>query len=91
LLAVPQIQLEVRGAGSGWQTSPEVSSVSMLVTGSNSVVLGLRPSQLHAYVDVSVPPRDDGSYPVYIEGLPQGIVSVAVTPEAVIVGIVKEP
>lgn len=91
LLAVPQIQLEIRGAGSGWQTSPEVSSVSMLVTGSNSVVLGLRPSQLHAYVDISVPPRDDGSYPVYIEGLPQGIVSVAVTPEAVIVGIVKEP
>jgi YbbR domain-containing protein len=91
VLAVPDAVLEVRGAGTGWKVTPATTTVSILISGTESVIRTLETSQVKPYVDVSQPPLSDGSYPVLVDGLAQGIVSASVSPSSVIVDIQKGP
>jgi YbbR domain-containing protein len=83
VLAIPDVQIEVRGAGLGWKVSLGTTSASVLISGTNSAVMALKSSQIKAYVDVSEPPLADGSYAVSVDGLVQGVVSATVTPSSV--------
>jgi YbbR domain-containing protein len=89
VLAIPDVPIEVRGAEPGWQVSLGTTSASVLVSGANSVVMALHSSQIKAYVDVSQPALADGSYPVSVDGLTQGVVSALVTPSSV-TGVVQK-
>ncbi|RIE06375.1 YbbR-like domain-containing protein [Candidatus Cryosericum terrychapinii] len=91
VLAIPDVPIEVRGAGLGWTVSLGTTSASVVISGTNSVVLALRSSQIKAYVDVSQPPLTDGSYAVSVDGLMQGVVSATVTPSSVNVDVQKGP
>jgi YbbR domain-containing protein len=53
--------------------------------------MALHSSQIKAYVDVSQPALADGSYPVSVDGLTQGVVSALVTPSSVNAVIQKGP
>ncbi len=89
VLAIPGISIMVRGASPSWKVAPETSTVSVLLSGTSSVIMGLKASQIQAYVDVSTPSLSDGGYEVFLDGLPQGIVSATVTPASIIVDIDK--
>ncbi|MFZ2412797.1 MAG: CdaR family protein [Candidatus Cryosericum sp.] len=89
VLAVPDVPIEVRGAGSGWKVTLGTTSASVLISGTNSAVMALRSSQIKVYVDVSQPPLADGSYAVLVEGLMQGVVSATVTPTSVVADVQK--
>jgi len=91
VLAIPDVPIEVRGAGSGWQVSLGTTSASVLISGTNSVVMALGSSQIKVYVDVSQPPLTDGSYAVSVDGLIQGVVSAMVTPSSVDAVVQKGP
>lgn len=91
VVAVPDVVVEVRGVASGWKVTLGTTSVSVLVSGTSSAIGGLRSSEIRAYVDVSQPPLADGTYPVLIDGLAQGIVSVSVTPLSVVADVQKGP
>ena len=91
VLAIPDVQIEVRGAGSGWKVSLGTTSASVLISGTNSAVMALRSSQIKVYVDVSQPPLADGSYAVSVDGLMQGVVSATVTPSSVVADVQKGP
>lgn len=89
VLAVPDVAVEVRGADASWKVTLDTTAVSVLVSGTSSTIMGLKPAQIRAYVDVSAPALSDGGYEVLLDGLPQGIVSVTVTPASVIAEIQK--
>jgi YbbR domain-containing protein len=91
VLAIPDVPIEVRGAGLGWTVSLGTTSASVVISGTNSVVLALKSSQIKVYVDVSQPPLTDGSYAVSVDGLMQGVVSATVTPSSVDVDVQKGP
>lgn len=91
VIAVPDIKLEVRGAEAGWKVTPATGLVSVLVSGTESVIKSLRTSQVLPYVDVSKPPLADGTYMVLVDGLTQGIVSCSINPPSVAVDIQKGP
>ena len=91
VLAIPDVPIEVRGAGVGWKVSLGTTSASVVISGTNSVVLALKSSQIKVYVDVSQPPLTDGSYAVSVDGLMQGVVSATVTPSSVDVDVQKGP
>lgn len=91
VVAVPDVVVEVRGVASGWKVTLGTTSVSVLVSGTSSAIGGLRSSEIRAYIDVSQPPLADGTYPVLIDGLAQGIVSVSVTPSSVVADVQKGP
>ena len=91
VLAIPDVPIEVRGAGVGWNVSLGTTSASVLISGTNSGVMALRSSQIKAYVDVSQPPLADGSYAVSVDGLMQGVVSATVTPSSVNADVQKGP
>ena len=91
VLAIPDVPIEVRGAGLGWKVSLGTTSASVLISGTNSAVMALRSSQIKAYVDVSQPPLADGSYAVSVDGLMQGVVSAMVTPSSVDADVQKGP
>jgi len=91
VLAIPDVPIEVRGAGVGWKVSLGTTSASVLISGTNSGVMALRSSQIKAYVDVSQPPLADGSYAVSVDGLMQGVVSATVTPSSVNADVQKGP
>jgi YbbR domain-containing protein len=91
VLAIPDVQIEVRGAGLGWRVSLGRTSASVLISGTTSAVTALGSSQIKAYVDVSQPPLADGSYAVSVDGLIQGVVSATVTPSSVVVDVQKGP
>jgi YbbR domain-containing protein len=91
VLAIPDVPIEIRGAGSGWQVSLGTTSASVLISGTNSVVMALHSSQIKAYVDVSQPALADGSYAVSVDGLTQGVVSAMVTPSSVDAIVQKGP
>src|SRR5450830_665367 len=67
------------------------TSASVLISGTNSVVMALGSSQIKVYVDVSQPPLTDGSYAVSVDGLIQGVVSAMVTPSSVDAVVQKGP
>jgi YbbR domain-containing protein len=89
VLAIPDVPIEVRGAGSGWKVTLGTTSASVLISGTNSAVTALRSSQIKVYVDVSQPPLADGSYAVLVDGLMQGVVSATVTPSSVVADVQK--
>jgi YbbR domain-containing protein len=91
VLAIPDVPIEVRGAGLGWRVSLGTTSASVLISGTTSAVTSLGSSQIKAYVDVSQPPLADGSYAVSVDGLIQGVVSATVTPSSVVVDVQKGP
>jgi YbbR domain-containing protein len=91
VLAIPDVPIEVRGAGLGWKVSLGTTSASVLISGTTSAVTSLGSSQIKAYVDVSQPPLADGSYAVSVDGLIQGVVSATVTPSSVVVDVQKGP
>jgi len=91
VLAIPDVPIEVRGAGLGWKVSLGTTSASVLISGTTSAVTALGSSQIKAYVDVSQPPLADGSYAVSVGGLIQGVVSATVTPSSVVVDVQKGP
>jgi len=91
VLAIPDVPIEVRGAGVGWKVTLGTTSASVLISGTNSGVMALRSSQIKAYVDVSQPPLADGSYAVSVDGLMQGVVSATVTPSSVNADVQKGP
>ncbi|MCE5192923.1 MAG: CdaR family protein [Candidatus Cryosericum sp.] len=91
VVAVPDVPIEVRGAGSGWKVSLGTTSVSILVSGANSSIMALHPSQIKAYIDLGQPPLADGSYAVLVDGLSEGIVSAYITPSSVIADVQKGP
>jgi YbbR domain-containing protein len=91
VLAIPDVQIEVRGAGLGWRVSLGRTSASVLISGTTSAVTALGSSQIKAYVDVSQPPLADGSYAVSVDGLIQGVVSATVTPSSVVADVQKGP
>jgi YbbR domain-containing protein len=91
VLAIPDVPIEVRGAGVGWKVSLGTTSASVLISGTNSGVMALRSSQIKAYVDISQPPLADGSYVVSVDGLMQGVVSATVTPFSVNADVQKGP
>lgn len=91
VLAIPDVSIEVRGAGAGWKVVLGTTSASVLISGTNSGVMALRSSQIKAYVDVSQPPLADGSYAVSVDGLMQGVVSATVTPSSVNADVQKGP
>jgi len=91
VLAIPDVPIEIRGAGLGWKVSLGTTSALVLISGTNSVVMALRSSQIKAYVDVSQPPLADGSYAVSVDGLMQGVVSATVTPSSVDADVQKGP
>jgi YbbR domain-containing protein len=91
VLAIPDVPIEVRGAGLGWKVSLGTTSASVLISGTTSAVTALGSSQIKAYVDVSQPPLADGSYAVSVDGLIQGVVSATVTPSSVVVDVQKGP
>jgi YbbR domain-containing protein len=88
-LAVPDVALEVRGAESRWKVSLGTASVSVLVSGTDSAIKALQASQIKPYIDVSQPALADGTYEVFVDGLPQGVVSASVTPQSVAADIQK--
>lgn len=91
VLAVPDVTLEARGAEAGWKVTPGTTAVSVLISGTESVIKTLQTSQIRPYVDVSQPPLADGTYPVIVDGLAQGVVSASVNPSSVTVDIQKGP
>lgn len=91
VLAIPDVPIQVRGAGSGWKVSLGTTSASVLISGTNSALTALRSSQIKAYVDVSLSPLADGSYAVSVDGLMQGVVSATVTPSSVDAIVEKGP
>ncbi len=91
VLAIPDVPIEVRGAGPGWKVSLGTTTASVLISGTNSAVMALKSSQIKAYVDVSQPPLGDGSYTVSVDGLMQGVVSATVTPSSVDADVQKGP
>lgn len=91
VLALPDVPIEVRGAGLGWKVSLGTTSTSVLISGTNSTIMALKSSQIKAYVDVSQPPLTDGSYAVSLDGLTEGIVSATVTPSSIAVDVQKGP
>ena len=91
VLAIPDVPIEVRGAKLGWKVSLGTTSALVLISGTNSGVMALKSSQIKAYVDVSQPPLADGSYPVSVDGLMQGVVSATVTPSSVVADVQKGP
>lgn len=91
VLAIPDVPIEVRGAGLGWKVSLGTTSASVLISGTTSTVMALGSSQIKAYVDVSQPPLADGSYAVLVDGLIQGVVSAMVTPSSVVADVQKGP
>ena len=91
VLAITDMPIEVRGAGLGWKVSLGTTSASLLISGTSSVVMALRSSQIKAYVDVGQPPLTDGSYAVSVDGLMQGVVSATVTPSSVDAEVQKGP
>ena len=91
VLAIPDVPIEVRGAGSGWKVALGTTSASVLISGTDSAVMALRSYQIKAYIDVSRPPLDDGSYAVSVDGLMEGVVSATVTPASVVADVQKGP
>ncbi|MCX6085619.1 MAG: CdaR family protein [Caldiserica bacterium] len=91
VLAIPDVQIEVRGAEVGWKVSLGTPSASVLVSGTTSSVMALKSSQIRVYVDVSQPPLADGSYSISIDGLTQGVVSATATPSSVVADVQKGP
>jgi YbbR domain-containing protein len=91
VIAVPDVTLEARGADSRWKVSLGTASVSVLISGTGSAIKALQASQIRPYVDVSQSPMADGTYPVLLDGLSQGVVSVSVMPSSVVVDIQKGP
>ncbi|MCX6086985.1 MAG: CdaR family protein [Caldiserica bacterium] len=91
VLAIPDVPIEVRGAGVGWRVTLGTTSASVLISGTTSAVMALGASQIKAYVDVSQPPLADGSYAVSVGGLIEGVVSATVTPPSVVVDVQKGP
>jgi len=91
VLAVPDAALVVRGAGAGWKVTPAVTSVAVLISGTESVIRALETSQIKPYIDVSQPALPDGTYAVLVDGLTQGIVSASVNPSSVVVDVQKGP
>jgi YbbR domain-containing protein len=91
VIAVPDVTLEARGADSRWKVSLGTASVSVLISGTGSAIKALQASQIRPYVDVSQSPLADGTYPVLLDGLSQGVVSVSVMPSSVAVDIQKGP
>lgn len=91
VLAVPDAALGVRGADAGWKVTPGTASVSVLISGTESAIRALNTSQIKPYVDVSQPALADGTFPVLVDGLTQGIVSASVSPSSVAVDIQKGP
>ncbi len=89
VLAIPDVQIEVRGAGAGWKVSLGTPSASVLISGTTSSVMALKSSQIKVYVDVSQPPLADGSYSVSVDGLTQGVVSATATPSSVVADVQK--
>jgi YbbR domain-containing protein len=91
VLAIPDVPIEVRGAGVGWRVTLGTTSASVLISGTTSAVMALGASQIKAYVDVSQPPLADGNYAVSVGGLIEGVVSATVTPPSVVVDVQKGP
>ena len=91
VVAIPDVTVEVRGAASGWTVSLGTPSVSVLVSGTSSAIMGLQSSQVKAFIDVSQPPLADGTYPVLVDGLAQGVVSVSTTPSSVAADVQRGP
>ena len=91
VLAIPDVPIEVRGAGVGWRVTLGTTSASVLISGTTSAVMALGASQIKAYVDVSQPPLADGNYAVLVGGLIEGVVSATVTPPSVVVDVQKGP
>lgn len=91
VLAIPDVPIEVRGAGVGWRVTLGTTSASVLISGTTSAVMALGASQIKAYVDVSQPPLGDGNYAVSVGGLIEGVVSATVTPPSVVVDVQKGP
>jgi YbbR domain-containing protein len=91
VLAIPDVPVQVRGAGSNWKVTLGTTSVSVLVSGTSAAIASLGSSQVKAYTDVSQAPLADGSYPVLLEGLTQGIISATVTPSSIQADVQKEP
>ena len=91
VLAIPDVPIEVRGAGSGWKVVLGTTSASVLISGTSSAITALRTSQIKAYVDVSRPSLADGSYAVSVDGLIQGVVSATITPASVVADVQKAP
>ena len=91
VLAIPDVPVQVRGAGSTWKVTIGTTSVSVLVSGTSAAIASLGSSQVKAYVDVSQAPLADGSYPISLEGLTQGVISAMATPSSIQADIQKEP
>ncbi len=91
VLAVQDMTLEVRGADVGWKVTLGTPSVSVLISGTESVINTLQASQIKPYIDVGQPALADGTYVVLVDGLAQGVVSASVTPSSVAVDIQKGP
>jgi len=91
VLAIPDVPVQVRGAGSTWKVTIGTTSVSVLVSGTSAAIASLGSSQVKAYVDVSQAPLADGSYPISLEGLTQGVISATATPSSIQADIQKEP
>ncbi|HWQ22070.1 MAG TPA: CdaR family protein [Clostridia bacterium] len=91
VLAIPDVSIEVRGAGSEWKVSLGTTSASVLISGTNSAIMALRSSQIKVYIDVSRPALSDGSYSVSVDGLMQGVVSAMVTPTSIVADVQKGP
>ena len=91
VLAIPDVPVQVRGAGSSWKVTIGTTSVSVLVSGTSGAIASLGSSQVKAYIDVSQAPLADGSYPISLEGLTQGVISATATPSSIQADIQKEP
>jgi YbbR domain-containing protein len=91
VVAIPDVTVEIRGAASGWKVSLGTPSVSVLVSGTSSAIMGLQSSQVKAFIDVSQPPLADGTYPVLVDGLAQGVVSVSTTPLSIAADVQRGP
>ena len=91
VLAIPDVPVQVRGAGSSWKVTIGTTSVSVLVSGTSTAIASLGSSQVKAYIDVSQAPLADGSYPISLEGLTQGVISATATPSSIQADVQKEP